>query len=128
VQRATAALIQKDGKILLALRKAGKHMGPKWELPGGKVDPGEDPRETLHRELKEELGVEAEIGRYLGCIRFRGDRLHLQIHLYRVDRFDGSFVLREHETIRWVEPDQIEDYDLVDSDRKLIRKFRARLT
>lgn len=128
MQPVTAALIQKDGKILLALRKAGKHMGPKWELPGGKVDPGEDPKQTLRRELKEELGIEAEIGQYLGSTRFRGHSLYLQIHLYRVSHIDGSFVLREHEAIRWVEPQQIEDYDLVDSDRKLIRKFRVSLT
>jgi mutator protein MutT len=128
VQPVTAALIQKHGKILLARRKAGKHMGPKWELPGGKVDPGEDPKQTLRRELKEELGIDAQIGQYLGSTRFRGDRLHLQIHLYRVNSIDGSFVLKEHEAIRWVEPRQIEDFDLVDSDRKLIRKFRALLT
>jgi mutator protein MutT len=128
VQPATAALIEKDGKILLALRKPGKHMGPKWELPGGKVNPGEDPEQTLRRELKEELGIDAQIGQYLGSIRFRGRRLSLQIHLYRVSRIAGSFVLREHEEIRWVEPQQIEGYDLVDSDRKLIRRFRASLT
>jgi 8-oxo-dGTP diphosphatase len=128
VQQVTAALMEKNGKILLALRKAGKHMGPKWELPGGKVDPGEDPRQALQRELKEELGIEAEIGRYLGSTRFRGGGLHLQILLYRVSHIAGSFVLREHEAIRWVEPGEVEDYDLVDSDRKLLRKFRATLT
>jgi mutator protein MutT len=120
--------MEKNGKILLALRKAGKHMGPKWELPGGKVNPGEDPEQTLRRELKEELGIDAQIGQYLGSIRFRGRRLSLQIHLYRVSRIAGSFVLREHEEIRWVEPQQIEGYDLVDSDRTLIRRFRASLT
>ena len=128
MQPATAALIQKDGKILLALRRAGKHMGPKWELPGGKVKPGEDPKQTLRRELKEELGIEAKIGEHLGSTRFRGRGLSLRIHLYRVGHIDGSFVLREHEAIRWVEPRQIEDFDLVDSDRKLIRKLRAQLT
>jgi 8-oxo-dGTP diphosphatase len=128
VQPVTAALIQKNGKILLALRKAGKHMGPKWELPGGKVDPGEEPEQSLRRELKEELGIEVQIGQYLGSTRFRGHHLRLQVHLYRVSHIDGTFVLREHEAIRWVEPQRIEDYDLVDSDRKLIRKFRAHLT
>jgi mutator protein MutT len=128
VQLVTAALMEKNGKILLALRKAGKHMGPKWELPGGKVDPGEDPKQTLRRELKEELGIEADIGQYLGSTRFRDAGLHLKILLYRVAHIAGSFVLREHEAIRWVEPRRVDDYDLVDSDRKLIRKFRASLT
>ena len=128
MQQVTAALMENDGKILLALRRAGKHMGPKWELPGGKVDPGEDPKQTLRRELKEELGIETEIGQYLGSTRFRAGRLHLKILLYRVSHTAGLFELREHEAIRWVEPRQIEGYDLVDSDRKLIRKFRLALT
>jgi 8-oxo-dGTP diphosphatase len=128
VQHVTAALIEKNGKILLALRKAGKHMGPKWELPGGKVDPGEDPKEALRRELEEEFAVQAEVGEHLGSTRFREKNLDLQILLYRVSRLAGTIVLREHEAVRWVEPGQIDDYDLVDSDRKLLRKFREALT
>jgi 8-oxo-dGTP diphosphatase len=128
VQQVTAALIEKNGKILLALRKAGRHMGARWELPGGKVDPGEDPEQALRRELREEFGIEARIGKYLGSTRFRKDRLDLEILLYRVSHIAGAFVLREHEAIRWVEPAQTEDYDLVDSDRKLFRELREILT
>lgn len=128
MQLVTAALIEKNGKILLALRKAGKHMGRKWELPGGKVDPGEDPKEALRRELGEEFGIQAEIVEYLGSTRFQEHRLDLQILLYRAGHVAGAFVLREHEAIRWVDPGQVEDYDLVDSDRKLIRKFGKTLT
>jgi 8-oxo-dGTP diphosphatase len=128
LQQVTAAFIEKNHKILLALRKAGKHMGPKWEFPGGKVDPGEDPKQALRRELEEEFSIEAEIGEYLGSARFRENRLDLEILLYRVGSIAGDFLLREHETIRWVEPAQVEAYDLVDSDRKLFRKFRKALT
>jgi 8-oxo-dGTP diphosphatase len=128
VQHATAAIIQRAGKILLALRRAGKHMGPKWELPGGKVDPGEDPAAALRRELEEEFGVQAQIGEYLGSVRFRNETLDLQILLYRISGMSGVPQLREHEDLRWVEPGQIEDFDLVDSDRLLIRKFRSSLT
>ena len=128
MQLVTAALIEKEGKILLALRKAGKHMGRKWELPGGKVDPGEDPRQALRRELEEEFSVDAQIGECLGSAHFKESRLDLEILLFRITRIAGSFVLREHEAIRWVEPGQVEDYDLVDSDRKLFRKLRKRLT
>ena len=128
VQQVTAALIEKNGKILLALRKAGKHMGRKWEFPGGKVDPGEEPKQALRRELEEEFGIDAEIGEYLGSTRFRENRLDLQILLYRASHLEGTFVLREHEALCWVEPEQVEDYDLVDSDRKLFRKFRKTLT
>jgi 8-oxo-dGTP diphosphatase len=128
VQQVTAALIQKKGRILLALRRPGKHMGAKWELPGGKVDPGEEPEQTLGRELKEEFGIDVEVGQYLGSTRFQSNHVDLEILFYRVRQTGGSMVLREHEAIRWVEPQQVEAYDLVDSDRKLLREFRNRLT
>lgn len=128
MQQVTAALIEKDGRILLALRKAGKHMGRRWEFPGGKVDPGEDPKEALRRELEEEFSIHAEIGEYLGSTRFRRNRLDLQLFLFRATHLAGTFVLREHEAIRWVEPERIEAYDLVDSDRMLFNKFRQTLT
>jgi 8-oxo-dGTP diphosphatase len=128
VQQVTAALIEKKGRILLALRKPGKHMGPKWELPGGKVDPGEEPRQTLRRELKEEFGIEVRVGQYLGTTRFQSDRIDLEIFFFQVRHVAGTIVLREHEAIRWVEPAQVDDYDLVDSDRKLLREFREILT
>jgi 8-oxo-dGTP diphosphatase len=128
VQQATAALIEKNGKVLLALRKAGTHMGPKWEFPGGKVDPGEDPRQTLRRELEEEFGVRTEVGEFLGSARYREDRLDLEILLFRTTHVEGTFLLREHQAIRWVEPERVEEFDLVDSDRKLFRTLRNRLT
>jgi mutator protein MutT len=127
VQQVTAALIAKEGKILLALRRAGKHMGQRWELPGGKVDPGENPKQALSRELQEEFDIRVRVGEYLGSIRFQADRLDLQVRLYRVTHVAGEFDLREHEELRWVDPEQLEAYDLVDSDRQVIRNFRARL-
>ena len=128
MQQVTAALIEKNGRILLALRKAGKHMGRKWEFPGGKVDPGEEPKDALRRELEEEFSIQAEIGEFLGSIRFREKQLDLQLLLYRATHLTGDFILREHEAILWVQPDQVEAYDLVDSDRKLFRRFRNTLT
>ena len=128
MQQVTAALIEKNGRILLALRRAGRHMGPKWELPGGKVGPGEDPKEALRRELEEEFGIRAQIGECLGCTRFRKHRVDLEVLLYRIGGFGGALQLREHREVRWVEPDQVEAYDLVDSDRKVIRKYRKALT
>jgi 8-oxo-dGTP diphosphatase len=128
LQTATAALILKDGRILLALRRKGKHQGPKWELPGGKVDPGEDPRQALRRELEEEFGVQAQIGECLGSTRFRERTLDLLILLFRINHLEEDLVLREHQEVRWVEPAKVEHYDLVDSDRQLLRKYRNALT
>jgi 8-oxo-dGTP diphosphatase len=128
VQQATAALIEKNGKILLALRKAGKHMGARWELPGGKINSGETPVQALSRELAEEFAVGTEIGDFLGETRYRDDQVDLQILLYRVVPLSEDFTLREHVEVRWVNPQEVESFDLVDSDRLLLRRYLHRLT
>jgi 8-oxo-dGTP diphosphatase len=128
VRRVTAALIEKNGKVLLALRKAGKHMGRKWEFPGGKIDPGETPEQALRRELAEELSIQAEIGEFLGSTRYQKHSLDLEILLYRASQVGGTFLLQDHDEIRWVELGEVESYDLVDSDRKLFRSYLQRLT
>ncbi|HEC61323.1 MAG TPA: (deoxy)nucleoside triphosphate pyrophosphohydrolase, partial [bacterium] len=120
--RVTAAIIRRKGKILLARRKPGKPMGSKWEFPGGKIGPGESPEECLERELKEEFSVEARIGELIGAIRFTNRDVRLHIFVYRV-RVSGEFTLNEHEAIRWVLPDSILDYNLVDSDGVVAREL-----
>ena len=126
-QVVTAALIEHAGRILLARRKAGKHMGAKWEFPGGKVDAGETPEECLRRELAEEFSIEARIGEFLGSTSFREGDLHLDIRLYRAEHLRGRFELNDHEEIRWVEPGRLLDFDLVESDRRLaLRLLRKR--
>ena len=126
--RCTAALIEKNGKILLALRKPGKHMGRKWEFPGGKIQPGENPVRALQRELEEEFAVRADIGELLASARYRRAPIDLKVTLYRVVPESDCFVLREHEEIRWVEPAEVDSYDLVDSDRKLFHNYLSGLT
>ena len=128
MQQVTAALIEKHGKILLARRKAGKHMGEKWEVPGGKIDPGESPQEALSRELAEEFSIEAQIGEFLGSTQFRQGEIELEIQLYRAKHLSGKFTLHDHEEIHWVAPQEVESYDLVDSDRKLFRDYIGMLT
>jgi 8-oxo-dGTP diphosphatase len=125
VQRVTAALLVRDGKVLIALRKAGKHMGRKWEFPGGKVQPGETPEECLARELAEELAIEARIGQLAGTARYANGDVDLEILLYRAEYLAGTFSLHDHEALAWVEPGELESYDLADSDRELARQARA---
>ena len=122
MQRVTAALLVRDGKVLIALRKAGKHMGRKWEFPGGKVHPGETPEECLARELAEELTIEARIGQLAGTARYTNGAVDLEILLYRAEYLAGTFTLHDHEALAWVEPGELESYDLADSDRELARQ------
>jgi len=127
MQRVTVGVFERHGKILLALRKPGRHMGRKWEYPGGKLKAGEDPRECLRRELSEELSVEVSIGAFLGSARFQSAEVDLELHVYRVRQTGGSFVLHEHEELSWVPKEKIADYDLVDSDRSITDMILAAL-
>jgi mutator protein MutT len=128
MQQVTAALLERGGKVLLARRKAGKHMGNRWEFPGGKVHPGESPEQALRRELEEELGIDARVGAYLGSARFADGSVDLEILLYRAEHLSGNLTLREHEAIAWVDPRDLESYDLADSDRELVQRVVHRNT
>lgn len=129
MQKVTAGLLVREGRVLIALRKAGKHMGRKWEFPGGKIHPGESPEECLRRELAEELDIEARIGRLVGAAHYSNPDmdLDLEILLYRAEYLSGTFTLHDHEALAWVEPGQLESYDLADSDRELARQVIAEL-
>ena len=122
MQRVTAGLLVRGGRVLIALRKAGKHMGRKWEFPGGKIHPGESPEECLRRELAEELDIEARIGGLVGSARYRSGEVDLEILLYRAEYLSGTFTLHDHESLAWVLPEELESYDLADSDRELARQ------
>jgi len=123
VRQVTAALFERNGRVLLARRKPGRHMGSLWEFPGGKVDDGETAEACLARELGEELGVAVRVGDFLASTRFQVGEERFELLLYRVEHLSGEFQLREHEEIRWVTPEQLEEYELVESDRKLARIY-----
>jgi len=129
MQRVTAALLVREGKVLIALRKAGKHMGRKWEFPGGKIHPGESPQECLRRELAEELDIETRIGVLVGTARYSNPDvgIELEILLYRAEYLSGAFTLHDHESLAWVAPGELESYDLADSDRELARQALSAL-
>jgi 8-oxo-dGTP diphosphatase len=118
--KVTAGIIEENGKVLIARRKPGKHMGGKWEFPGGKIEPGESPEQSLARELDEELSVRAHVGRFLCATFFEGDGVSLELLVYQVDSVEGALALREHDEIRWVRPEQLASFDLADSDRMVV--------
>ncbi|MGA2643060.1 MAG: (deoxy)nucleoside triphosphate pyrophosphohydrolase [Spirochaetia bacterium] len=117
--RVTAGILQQDGLVLIARRKPGKHMAGKWEFPGGKIEKGESPEQSLARELSEELDVRARIGEQLCHSSYEGEGISLELLVYRVEGFEGTPVLREHEELRWVAPRDLRSYDLADSDRRV---------
>jgi 8-oxo-dGTP diphosphatase len=116
------ALIDADGRVLIAQRPADKQMGGLWEFPGGKMEPGERPEETLIRELQEELGIEVKAP-CLAPLTFASypyDTFHLLMPLYVCRRWEGFVQAREHQALKWVRARELKDYPMPPADEPLI--------
>jgi 8-oxo-dGTP diphosphatase len=115
MRQVTAAVIERDGRILLARRKGGALAG-KWEFPGGKLEPGETPEACLRRELMEEFGVDTEIGAFVCSSKFEYKHLPIELLVYRASHLSGEFRLTDHSAIEWVKPEDLSKYDLSSAD------------
>ena len=116
------ALVDTDGRILLAQRPEGKSMAGLWEFPGGKVEPGETPEETVIRELHEELGIVTRVA-CLAPLTFAShayDDFHLLMPLFICRRFEGIPQGREGQALKWVRAKALRDYPMPAADEPLI--------
>jgi 8-oxo-dGTP diphosphatase len=119
---AACALIDTDGRVLIAQRPPGKSMAGLWEFPGGKVDPGERPEDALIRELKEELGIVVNEA-CLAPLTFAShtyEDFHLMMPLYVCRRWEGFVSAREGQTLTWVRPNRLKEYPMPPADVPLI--------
>ena len=126
---AACALIDADGRVLLAERPAGKPMAGLWEFPGGKVEANERPEETLIRELKEELGITVSEP-CLAPLTFASHMypdFHLLMPLYVCRRWDGMVTPQEGQQVAWVKPDRLRDYKMPPADEPLVAHLMALL-
>jgi 8-oxo-dGTP diphosphatase len=120
------ALIDPDGRVLIAKRPEGKQLAGLWEFPGGKVEPGERPEAALIRELKEELGIDVKEA-CLAPFVFTShayESFHLLMPLYLCRRWSGVVEAREHAGLAWVKPDKLSAYPMPPADEPLIAWLR----
>ena len=120
------ALIDPDGRVLLAQRPEGKSMAGLWEFPGGKVEPGETPEAALIRELEEELGVDTWES-CLAPLTFAShsyDDFHLLMPLFVCRKWNGIPHAKEGQTLAWVAPNKLRDYPMPEADIPLIPILR----
>ena len=116
-----AGILERDGRLLICQRGRGEYFEYKWEFPGGKVKDGETPADALARELREELGVEAQIGPEVRRMQYQyPGREEFELIFFRVDSFQGEPVNRVFEEIRWVRPPELSSYDFLAADADLI--------
>jgi len=123
---AAVALVDGDGRVLLAERPAGKSMAGLWEFPGGKVEPGETPEATLIRELQEELGIDVAAA-CLAPFTFASHAyagFHLLMPLYVCRRWTGQPDPREGQRLAWVRPARLADYPMPPADKPLVAMLR----
>lgn len=123
---AAVALIDADGRVLLARRPPGKAMAGLWEFPGGKVEPGETPEAALIRELHEELGIDTQAA-CLAPLTFashRYDDFHLLMPLFACRRWQGIVTPREGQTLAWVQATDLAAYPMPPADVPLIPILR----
>lgn len=120
------ALVDSDGRVLIARRPEGRDMAGLWEFPGGKVDPGEKPEDALIRELKEELGIDVTES-CLAPLTFAShgyDSFHLLMPLYVCRKWDGEAAPREGQELAWVRPNRLAGYDMPPADEPLKAMLR----
>jgi 8-oxo-dGTP diphosphatase len=121
-----AALITRDGKLLVCQRTRHQTMPLKWEFPGGKIEEGEQPRDALRRELDEELGIQATIGDELARIQHEypnGGMVELRFYIVR--EYKGELENRIFKDIQWVVPKDLPKFDFLEADLTLVNDLAS---
>ncbi|MBO8137274.1 MAG: (deoxy)nucleoside triphosphate pyrophosphohydrolase [Desulfotomaculum sp.] len=121
--KVAAAIIIKDGLVLIAKRKEGEKLAGKWEFPGGKIEDGESPEECLQREIMEELQINISIGEYFGdsVYHYQHGTIHLLAYLAYWN--GGKLMPTVHQEVRWVTPGEMLKYEFSPADIPLVKKL-----
>jgi len=120
------AIIEKDGKILIARRAKKDALCGKWEFPGGKLEAGETLEECLKRELYEELGIHAEVGEYFCTSTFYHKDTLFEMRAFKVPSYKGEIQLIEHSAIAWLRPSELSQYEFPEPDLPIIELLQKK--
>jgi len=122
MKRVVAALIWKDGKLLICQRTRHQVMPLKWEFPGGKIEEGEQPRDALRRELDEELGITATVGDEVTRFTHQYPNGNaVELRFYDVRAYAREIENRIFRAVRWAKPSDLPNYDFLEADTQLVR-------
>jgi len=118
------AILDAEGRVLIAQRPRGRHMAGRWEFPGGKLAPGEEPYAGLQRELAEELGVTVRAARPLIRLRHQYPDRRVFLDVWQVTAFDGEPQALESQALAWARPDELPQHDLIEADQAIVTALR----
>ena len=115
-----AAIIKKDNHFLIVKRNRKKHLGLKWEFPGGKVQENETFEEALVREIKEELNIKIRLQDKIAEEKYNDEKIDIVLHYFLCTQEDGTIELNEHEDLAWVEKKDFDKYDFAEGDGNIL--------
>ena len=115
-----AAIIKKNNQYLIAQRNKNKHMGLRWEFPGGKVNENENFEEALKREIKEELNIKINIYKKIAEEEYKDEKIDIILHYYLCSHKKGTIKLNEHENLAWVEKKDFKKYNFAEGDGNIL--------
>jgi 8-oxo-dGTP diphosphatase len=119
------ALISREGKLLVGRRPEGQSLPGLWEFPGGKIELGETPEEALHRELKEELGIDAEIGELALATTHNYGQTGIVLLFFHVHFWKGELRSVHHTEVKWASPADLNNWPLPEANRKILGRLLA---
>lgn len=125
IVQVTAAILEADGRVLIARRKPEDHQAGLWELPGGKVEDGESPRQCLARELLEEFDLTVSVDDFVGAGTHEYDHMTIELLVYRATWISGEPAARVHADFCWVSPEELNRYEFAPADVPFVKKLET---
>jgi len=123
MKKVMAAIIKDENRLLIAKRHSKDPLGGKWEFPGGKIEPGETPKECLVREIKEELGVEVKIGPFYDDNVYSSQDHDIHLLFYWAEVITGKVIPVVHDDLKWTTIEELANFDFAPADIPIVKRL-----